>query len=156
MSLPDLAWLALAAYAAHILEEYSLDWRNWARAVVRLPVEWADFYVTNAVVVVLGIAQAELAPTFALAPLAYAALMLINATFFHVLPFVRTKGRYSPGLATAVVFFYPLGIAMFAQAQAEGRLSLGVGVAAFAAGAALMAFPVALLKLKSRPYFRQN
>ena len=155
MSLADLAWLALAAYAAHILEEFSLDWRNWARAVIGLPVEWADFYVTNAVVVVLGIAQAELAPTFVLGPLTYAALMLINATFFHVLPFVRTKGRYSPGLTTAVVFFYPLGIAMFAQAHAEGRLSLATGIGAFVAGGALMAFPVILLKLKNRPYFRQ-
>lgn len=156
MSLPDLAWLALAAYAIHILEEYTLDWRNWARAVVGLPVEWADFYVTNSVVVVLGIAQAALAPTFVLAPLTYAALMIINATFFHVLPFMRTKGRYSPGLATAVAFFYPLGIAMFAQAHAEGRLSVGVGIGAFIAGALLMAFPVVLLKLKSRPYFRQG
>ena len=66
MPLTDLAWLALAAYAAHILEEFSLDWRNWARAVVGLPVEWSDFYVTNAVVVILGFAQAELAPTFVL------------------------------------------------------------------------------------------
>lgn len=156
MSLAELAWLALAAYAAHVLEEFSLDWRNWARAVIGLPVEWPDFYVTNAVVVVLGIAQAELAPSFVLGPLTYAALMLINATFFHVWPFLRARGRYSPGLATAVLFFYPLGIAMFAQAHAEGRLSLGTAIAAFIAGALLMAFPVLLLTVKSRPYFRQN
>ena len=37
MILSDSAWLALAAYAAHILEEYTLDWRSWARAVVGLP-----------------------------------------------------------------------------------------------------------------------
>ncbi len=55
MSLTDYAWLALAAYAVHILEEHTFDWRNWARAVIGLPVEWSDFYVTNAVVVVLGI-----------------------------------------------------------------------------------------------------
>jgi hypothetical protein len=156
MPLTELAWLALAAYAAHILEEFSLDWRNWARAVVGLPVEWPDFYMTNAVVVVLGIVQAELAPSFVLGPLTYAALMIINATLFHVWPFLRTKGRYSPGLATALVFFYPLGVAVFMQAQAEDRLSFGVGIAAFIAGAALMAFPVVLLKMKSRPYFRQT
>ena len=156
MSLTELAWLALAAYAAHVLEEFSLDWRNWARAVIRLPVEWPDFYVTNAVVVVLGIAQAELAPGFVLGPLTYAALMLINATFLHVWPFLHTKGRYSPGLTTAVLFFYPLGIAMFAQAHAEGRLSLGIFVAAFVAGGLLMAFPVVLLTVKNRPYFRQS
>lgn len=156
MSLSDLAWLALAAYAVHILEEFILDWRNWARAVIGLPVEWADFYVTNAIVVVLGIAQAELAPTFVLGPLTFAALMLINATFFHILPVIRTKGRYSPGVSTAIVLFYPLGIAMFAQAHAEGRLSLGTGIAAFVAGALLMASPIVMLKVKSRPYFRQG
>ncbi len=156
MTLSDLSWLAMAAYAAHVLEEFVFDWRNWARSVIGLPVEWADFYVTNAVVVVLGIAQAQLAATFVLAPLTYAALMLINATFFHVLPFLRTKGRYSPGLSTALVFFYPLGIAMFVQAHAEGRLTLANGIGAFACGAALMAYPVVMLNLKSRPYFRQD
>ena len=53
MRLADLAWLATASYAIHILEEHTFDWRNWARAVVKLPVEWSDFYVTNAIVVVL-------------------------------------------------------------------------------------------------------
>ena len=48
MSLTDLLWLATAAYGVHILEEYQLNWRDWARAVIRLPVEWSDFYVVNA------------------------------------------------------------------------------------------------------------
>jgi hypothetical protein len=46
----------MAAYAAHILEEYTFDWRNWARNTLDLPVEWSDFYVTNCVVIALGIA----------------------------------------------------------------------------------------------------
>ena len=54
-----LAWLGMAAYAMHILEEY-VDWRNWAHNVLGLPAEWNDFYVTNSVVVALGIAQAML------------------------------------------------------------------------------------------------
>ena len=156
MSVVELSWFALAAYAIHILEEYTLDWRNWARAIIKLPVEWADFYVTNAVVVVLGIVQAELAPTLAFGPLAFASLMLINATFFHVLPYVGTRGRFSPGLATAITLFYPIGIAIFYQVSSEGRLSLGVVLAAVATGAILMAFPIVLLNLRSNPYFRQR
>ena len=156
MSLAELAWLALAAYAAHILEEYTLDWRNWARAVIRLPVEWSDFYVTNAVVVVLGIVQAGLAPGMALAPLSFAALMLINAVFFHILPVLRAGGRFSPGLGTALLFFLPLGGAIFLQAHAEGRLTAASAAGAFAIGAGLMAFPVLLLLLKGRPYFQQG
>jgi hypothetical protein len=54
MSLTDLLWLATAAYGVHILEEYQLNWRDWARAVIGLPVEWSDFYVVNALVIVFG------------------------------------------------------------------------------------------------------
>ena len=112
--------------------------------------------MTNALVVVLGLIQAELAPTLTIAPLAFAALMLINVTFFHVLPVIRTRGRFSPGLATGVLLFYPVGIAEFIQAHAEGRLSLLTGVGAFLLGAGLMAFPIVMLQLRGRPYFRQD
>ncbi len=155
MDLTTLAWLSMAAYAAHILEEYTFDWRNWARAAIGLSVEWGDFYVTNAVVVALGIAQAMLAPTLPLAPLIYASLMLINAVFFHILPVIRMGGRFSPGLVTAVLLFLPAGIAVWRQAAAQGALDAANIILAVAGGALLMAYPVLMLKLKSRPYFRQ-
>jgi hypothetical protein len=83
------------------------------RAVIGLPVEWSDFYVVNALVIVFGVVAANLARWPGPA-LAFPALMLINATFFHVLPFARSGGRrFSPGLATAVVLFYPIGIACY-------------------------------------------
>jgi len=156
MTLQTLAWLAMAAYAIHILEEFMFDWRNWARAVIGLPVEWGDFYVTNAVVVALGIAQAMLAPALPLAPLIFAALMLINAVFFHILPVLTTRGRFSPGLVTAVVLFLPAGIAVWRRAGADGALDAGTIALAILGGALLMAAPVVMLKLKSRPYFRQD
>ena len=84
MSLTDLMWLATAAYGLHVLEEYQLNWRDWARAVIGLPVEWSDFYVVNALVIVLGIVAANLARTAPGLALGFPALMLINATFFHV------------------------------------------------------------------------
>ena len=61
MSLTDLLWLATAAYGVHILEEYQLNWRDWARGVIGLPVEWSDFYVVNALVIVFGVVAANLA-----------------------------------------------------------------------------------------------
>jgi len=155
MTLTTLAWLAMAAYAAHILEEYTFDWRNWARGVLGLPVEWSDFYVTNAVVVALGIAQAMLAPMLPWASLTYAALMVINAIFFHIWPFLRTGGRFSPGLITAVVLFLPLGAAMFVTARGAG-VGWPTLIGAAAAGALLMAYPVVMLKLRSLPYFVQT
>ena len=78
------------------MEEYTFNWRDWARGALGLPVEWNDFYVTNAVVIVLGIVSAELAPALPVAPLAYASLMLINAVLFHIWQVIRAKGRFSP------------------------------------------------------------
>jgi Protein of unknown function with HXXEE motif len=156
MTLRTLAWLALAAYALHIAEEFAFDWRNWARAVIKLPVEWSDFYVTNAIVIALGIAQAQLASVLSSAPLTFASLMLINAVFFHILPFVRTRGRFSPGLVTAILLFLPTGIAVWWKAGHEVSLEWTTVVLAVAGGAALMAYPIVMPNLRDRPYFRQS
>ena len=155
MTLADLLWLATACYGMHILEEFQLDWRNWARAVIGLRVEWADFYVTNALVVVLGVCAANLTGTPVLA-LSFPALMLINATFFHVVPFVRTGGRFSPGLFTAVGLFYPVGIACYGRVYADHRLTAVLVAGSLMIGAGLMASPIALLKIRRYPYFRQD
>jgi hypothetical protein len=156
MSLIDLMWLATAAYGLHVLEEYQLNWRDWARAVIGLPVEWSDFYVVNALVIVLGIVAANLAGHHPGLALAFPALMLINATFFHLLPALRTGGRFSPGLFTAVVLFYPIGIACYWRASADGTLRMRTLIGSLILGALLMASPIVLLKIKGRPYFRQD
>lgn len=152
MTLQDLLWLSTAAYAAHVIEEFILDWRNWARNVLGLPAEWPSFYVVNAVVAVLGVTAAMLSPSQPSVALGFPALMLINATFFHVLPVIRFRGRFSPGLISAVLLFYPLGIACYAVAQPSwGGVALSAAI-----GAGLMAWPVVLLLVKDRPYFRQD
>jgi hypothetical protein len=156
MILQAWAWLATAAYAVHVMEEYTFNWRDWARGALGLPVEWNDFYITNSVVIVLGIVSAELTPVLPVAPLTYAALMLINAVLFHIWQVIRAKGRFSPGIVTAVVLFLPIGVAEFVEALKEGVLGAAVGVGATVAGAALMAFPIVMLKIKSLPYFRQD
>jgi hypothetical protein len=156
MTLTDLLWLATAAYGVHILEEYQLNWRDWARAVIGLPVEWNDFYVVNALVIVFGIVAANLARHAPGLALAFPALMLINATFFHVLPFASTRGRFSPGLLTAVVLFYPIGIACYWRASHGGALRMRSLIISLVLGALLMASPIVLLKIKNLRYFRQD
>ncbi len=156
MSLTDLVWLATAAYGLHILEEYQLNWRDWARAVIGLPAEWTDFYVVNALVIVLGIVAANLAGRSPGLALAFPALMLINATFFHVAPVLWTRGRFSPGLFTAIVLFYPIGVACYWRAAADGNLNTRTIVGSLVLGALLMASPIVLLKIKGRRYFRQD
>ena len=116
------------------------------------PAQWRDFYITNALVVVLGVVAAEIAPVLPAIALSFPALMLINATFFHVAPFTWTRGRFSPGLITAILLFFPLGIRAI---QTSGIKSKGVALA-FGIGAALMATPITFLKLKFNPTFDQT
>jgi hypothetical protein len=156
MDLSTLAWLGLLAYAMHILEEYMLDWKDWARSQIGLPVEWNDFYVTNGIVIVFGIVQAALVPTLPIVAMSFAGLMLINATFFHVLPFIRGGGRFSPGLFTAVALFFPIGLETYRVALSTGAVSARAALAGLVAGALLMAYPIVLLRLRSLPYFIQD
>jgi hypothetical protein len=155
MTLTTLIWFATACYGLHILEEYQLDWRDWACRALGLPVEWSDFYVVNALVVVLGIVAANLAVAWPTVALTFPALMLINGAFFHVLPFIRMKGRFSPGLITAIVLFFPVGVACYARAIKDGVGAVAI-IVSFVLGALLMAYPVVLLLIKDKPYFRQN
>jgi hypothetical protein len=156
MRYDTLLWLALAAYAVHIIEEYVLNWRDWARNVLGLPAQWGDFYVTNSVVVVLGVAAAEIAASAPAISLAFPALMLINATFFHVLPFLIKKGRFSPGLITALLLFYPIALLCYRQASRDGILTSPALAISLLLGAALMATPIVFLKIKDLSYFRQD
>jgi hypothetical protein len=139
-----------------MLEEFILNWRDWARAVIKLPVEWDDFYVTNSVVVVLGIAAANLGTAAPGIALGFPALMLINAVAFHILPVIRCKGRYSPGVFTAVVLFLPIGVLSYRAAARAGLLDPSTMILSILVGAALMATPIILLHIRSRPYFRQD
>lgn len=156
MTLTTAAWLAVAAYSLHVMEEYSFDWRSWARDVIKLPVEWPDFYVTNAVVVAVGIAQAMLTSSMPLIALSYTGLMLINALFFHFLPMIRTKGRYSPGAFTALLLFLPSIACSWSAALSTGVADIGTIVLGVVIGAVLMAYPVVMLHLRSHPYFQQS
>ncbi|MBD0414791.1 HXXEE domain-containing protein [Oryzicola mucosus] len=156
MDLSHWIWLATAAYAIHVLEEFSLDWRNWARAVIGLPVEWSDFYIVNALVIVLGVVAANLADVWVGVALAFPGLMLVNAIFFHILPMIRTRGRFSPGTITAVILFLPIGVTCYRVAVGSGRLDLWSLIGSVLLAAALMATPIVLLNIKGWPYFRQD
>lgn len=155
MSHEHLLWIAVAAYGLHVLEEYELNWRDWARAILRLPVEWGTFYVVNALVGVLGVCCASVAwrePWFALG---LPALMLINATLFHILPVVLTR-VYSPGIATAIVLFYPVAGWTYYGAWADGVLTVRDVVLSVLFGAALMAMPIVLLRIKGKRLFQYD
>ena len=155
MNLTHWIWLATAAYGIHALEEFMLDWRDWARTVIKLPVEWSHFYVVNFLVIVLGIVAANLVDVVPALALSFPALMLINGIFFHIVPMILTRGRFSPGLFTAIALLLPIGFACYCVADRAGKLGSSSIVLSLVIGAALMATPIVLLRIKDRPYFRQ-
>ena len=151
-----ILWIATLAYALHVVEEFVFDWRTWANSVLKLPVSWAVFGIVNGVVVVLGIACSQVGwrcPAFALS---LPALMLINGAFFHVLPWILTRGRFSPGLGTAVLIFFPVAAWAYLGARADGVLSREVFLLSLLLGALLMASPITMLKLSRHRYFKQD
>lgn len=151
-----ILWIATLAYAIHVFEEYTFDWKGWANSVLKLPVNWAHFSIANGIVVVLGVSCASVAWACPIYALSLPALMLINATFFHVLPFIVTKGRFSPGLGTAVLFLYPIALWAYHGAYLDGVLSRSTLVLSLLLGAVLMACPIVMLKLRRHPYFDQG
>jgi predicted MFS family arabinose efflux permease len=79
-----------------------------------------------------------------------------NAVFFHIAPYFVTRGRFSPGLITAVLLFLPIGTACFIVANNIGALDTTNLIGSFVLAALLMAMPIVLLHIKSKTYFRQD
>ncbi len=123
MNLSEACWVATAAYGAHILEEFFLDWRGWVWSVSRVRVGRAAFWSLNALVIAGGAGCALIAGRWPAIALAYPALMLINVTFFHLAPLLRVRSRLSPGLLTGLMMFYPIGISCYWVAGREGLLT---------------------------------
>ena len=142
-------WLMLFAYALHILEEHTLDWLGWARSTLKLELSWADFYVTNAIVVVAGICTAMMGWQLPEVSLMFPALALVNALLFHIGP-TLVQRRFSPGTISAVLLFLPVGIWSYYGAYLDGALTIQIGVVSAIGGAVLMAYPIVLLRLKGR------
>ena len=152
MSSEYVLWIATAAYGLHILEEYA-NLRGWARNILKLPVDWNTFYVVNALVVVLGFCCAVVGwrrPEFAMA---FPAVMVVNATVFHVLPVLTTR-IFSPGVITAVILFYPVAGWAYYGAWTDNALDTWVAVSSSILGILLMACPIILLKIKHLKVFR--
>jgi hypothetical protein len=151
---PDyIFWVALAAYAFHILEEYNYDWKTWAQKILKLDVDWNTFYVSNVIVLFFGISCAEVGWSHPTYSLMFPALMVINALFFHIVPYIRSKRKFSPGLFTAIFLFIPIGIRSFSMAVELGVSTKSLAIAGVC-GALVMAFPIFLIKTKNLDYFK--
>lgn len=151
MSLSVLAWLAVGAYALHIVEEHILGWFDWARKTMNISLAWEQYVVTEVAILVLGVTAAMLAGT-AYGPIlvvAFTTLLLINAVFFHLLPMLANGGRFSPGAISGIFLFLPLAWIVFST-QTLARSDL---IWACVLGVLLILWPMLLLRLRNVPYF---
>ena len=149
MSRTDLAWLAVAAYALHIMEERILDWLGSARKSLDLTIEQENYRLVEGVFLILGAVAALVSANLPIIALSFAAFLLVNAIFFHIWPMVRTGGQFSPGVITAVILFLPIAYYQYrlsASQPADYVLSVIIG------GAVILS-PLALLMMRERPAF---
>ncbi len=146
-------WVLLAGSALHVVEEHALGWQGWAAQALgpRIGVAptWTDFWATNGLLIVFGVSAAAVgwrAPAFALA---FPALALINAAFFHFLPSVQAR-RPNPGCFTALLVYLPIGVWAYAAASADGVLSVGTLLLSILIGAVAMASAIVMLAIQPR------
>lgn len=146
-------WVLVTASALHVVEERGLGWQGWAAGVlaprIGIAPSWLDFWATNGLLIVFGISAAAVgwrAPAFALA---FPALCLVNAVFFHLLPSLQAR-RPNPGCFTALALYLPIGVWAYAAAAEDGVLSAATLVGSLLLGAAAMATAIVVLVLQRR------
>jgi hypothetical protein len=145
---PLLAWLLVAAYAAHVVEEWFGGFPEWLGIVAGAPLPRSEFLAINAVALLVAIAATRVATrgdSRGWVAIAVAAVLFINA-LLHILGSVLTA-TYSPGLFTGVILYVPLGGLSLLRAWSQaprGWFARGVlaGLAAHAA-VSLLAFALA-------------
>ncbi len=151
MSLTVLAWLAVAAYALHVVEEHMLGWYDWARKTMNISMTWEQYVITEVAILILGLTAAMLAgqPIGPMLIVAFATLLFINAIFFHIIPMFTNGGKFSPGVLTGIVLFLPLCWQVYkTQTLSQNDLFWSVAI-----GAAVMVWLWLLTYLKGQRYF---
>jgi hypothetical protein len=136
-----LAWLAVAAYALHIMEERILDWHSSMKKSMKLSMDVDHYRIIVRVFFVLGVIAAVLVGIFPIAARAFAVFLLINAVVFHIWPMIRSQ-QFSPGSWTAIFLFLPIVIMTYMVAN----LPPAEWIVPAIIGLAITAFPLLLLE----------
>jgi len=136
-------WILVAACAAHVTEEYVLDWRSWAAGMSGLQVTWGQFWLGNVVFLCLAGFAAWVGPRRPVVGLALPGLTLVNGLFCHIAPTLVT-GRVSPGVVTSTVLYVPISSWIYWRAHQEGWLTIRIALRSVALAGAVMALPLLL------------
>lgn len=149
-----ILWVALLAYALHMLEEYFYNWKDWAVKTFNIPATWTDFYLVNTFVLFMGLCCASIGWNCIWLALIYPGFMLINAIFFHIIPIIRFR-NFSPGIITAILLFLPVIGFSYYYALQNGGTYLDIGLSILI-GAICMYYPIILQKTRNKPFFNQK
>ena len=141
-----LIWLMPAAFALHICEEWFGGFAYWVTHVAGGEMSPSAFLVNNAafMAILLGLTAAA---AFTRKPLAvflllfWASANLFWDFLFHVAT-VPIFDRYSPGLVTATLLYFPISYAVARAALAECVLPRAAFATACGLGAGLMLFVI--------------
>ena len=136
-----LAWLAVAAYALHIMEERILDWHSSMKKSLKLSMDVDSYHVIGRVFLVFGAIAAFIFGSLPDAARAFAVFLLINAVIFHIWPMIRTQ-TFSPGSWTAIFLFLPIVYMTYVVAN----LPPAGWIWPVVIGIAITAFPMLLLQ----------
>ncbi|MBU6472692.1 MAG: HXXEE domain-containing protein [Alphaproteobacteria bacterium] len=141
-----LIWLMPAAFALHICEEWFGGFANWVTHVVGGEMSPSTFLVNNAGFMAVLVALTTLAgatrkgwAVFLL--MFWASANLFWDFLFHVFT-VPLFDRYSPGLLTATLLYFPSSYLVARAALAERVLPPALFTLACGLGAALMGFVI--------------
>lgn len=140
--------MSLFAYAIHIYEETVLNWKDWAESISGLKnLEWPDFFVANAAVIVAGVCAAQVGWRFPSFALLLPSLQIINGLFFHVIPTIVWR-KFSPGVITSCLLFFPIAILAYWGAWVDNVLNKNVVILSLLFASLVMALPFIFLKLQ--------
>lgn len=141
-------WIAISVYAAHILEEYTYDWKTWSTKTFNVEADWTFFYMANGAVIVLGVSCAAVGWKLPEFSLIYPALMVVNAIFSHIVPTFRHR-KYSPGLLTALLLFLPTAAIIYFVAGHDGVLTLRALLVSTAGSLLIMGYLAFLVRTRN-------
>jgi hypothetical protein len=140
-----LIWLMPAAFAFHIVEEYAGGFPAWV-TIVGGSMTPTMFLINNAFFMIVLLA---LTAWSAIARTAVANAVLIGWAsanlfwdFLFHLAMVPVLDRYSPGVVTATLLYFPISVAVASAAVTQRALSPRAFSMSCAAGFVLMAFVI--------------
>ena len=142
-----ILWILVACAILHMLEEYSFNFTGWVISVGQ-SCSNTDMFSTNFSFLIIGICAAAVGwrnPSFSLS---FPALLLWNALFHSAVTLLF--GRLNPGVLTAVVLFFPVGIVSFVLAARDRVLTTRRIIIAFALGLLIHAYPLFLILMRPR------